>query len=421
MAIRDILRSFAHRNFRLFFSGQALSLIGTQIQIVALPWFVLGMTGSPHWLGVVSFFAQFPAIVSTPIAGVIADRVNKRNLLLATQSLAMLQAGVLATLTLTGRVELWHILALSIGLSLVNGFDYPARQALLQEMVGDRNDLGNAIALNSAIFNATRLLGPAIAGVMIVHWGEGVCFLVNAASFLAVIVALLAMRLPAAPRAKVSTSTLSGLMEGWRYVMRSPTIITVFYLVTLICLLGIPYAVILPVMVREYFHADPRINGLCYSASGLGSLTAGLYLAAHSTLPRRLVALARWPLLAALALFGLSTNRGLWLTIPLVFALGFAVVMLLTRCNMTIQALVDNRFRGRMMSLYAMLFLGVTPLGSLMIGSGIETMGLSSTLRSLAGGLCLGTAVFAAVLAQLGERVALPEPTIAAVLHRDQD
>ncbi|MCX7701036.1 MAG: MFS transporter, partial [Gemmataceae bacterium] len=232
MRMRWILRSFEHRNFRLFFSGQALSLIGTQIQIVALPWFVLQMTGSPRWVGIVAFTAQFPAVFSTPLAGVVADQANKRNLLLVTQSLSMVQAALLAVLTLTGTIELWQIVALSIGLSLVNGFDYPARQALLKEMVGGRSDLGNAIALNSVIFNATRLIGPALAGLMIVHFGEGFCFLTNAASFLAVIVSLAAMRLPPAVVAARRESAWRGVVEGWLYAGRSAAIVSLLYLVT---------------------------------------------------------------------------------------------------------------------------------------------------------------------------------------------
>lgn len=394
MRMRWILRSFEHRNFRLFFSGQALSLIGTQIQIVALPWFVLQMTGSPRWVGIVAFTAQFPAVFSTPLAGVVADQANKRNLLLVTQSLSMVQAALLAVLTLTGTIELWQIVALSIGLSLVNGFDYPARQALLKEMVGGRSDLGNAIALNSVIFNATRLSGPALAGLMIVHFGEGFCFLTNAASFLAVIVSLAAMRLPPAVVAARRESAWRGVVEGWLYAGRSAAIVSLLYLVTLICFLAIPYSVILPVLVREFFAADPRINGLFYSSSGLGALTAGLYLAAGSLSTGQLLGLARWPMLAAVALVVLSSIPAIALALPTVFALGFSVVMLLTSCNMRLQAMVEDRFRARMMSLYAMLFLGVTPLGSLLTGYLVETWGLTVALRILAGGLLVGIMPF---------------------------
>jgi MFS family permease len=397
MVIRTILRSFAHRNFRLFFSGQTLSLIGTQIQIVALPWFVLRLTGSPLWLGIVSFAAQFPAVFSTPIAGVLADRKSKRNLLLVTQSLAMVQALTLAVLTLSDRIELWHIIVLSVGLSLVNGFDYPARQALLKEMVDDRKDLGNAIALNSVIFNTTRLIGPAVAGFMIVHLGEGVCFLANATSFSAVILALLGMRLPKVTGPTADESTWHGLFEGWKYAAQSPAILSVLYLVALICFLAIPYAVILPVLVRDNFGADPRINGLFYSASGLGALTAGLFLAARPQPTKRLIQLARWPLLAATALVGLAVFQSIGLTLPVVFLLGFAVVMLLTRCNMTLQSIVDDRFRARIMSLYAMFFLGITPLGSVMIGTSVEQLGLKPTLWLLAVGMFAGTIVFASL------------------------
>src|SRR5262245_8260981 len=281
MALRSIARSFAHRNFRLFFAGQGLSLIGTQVQIIALPWFVLRLTGSAQWLGLVSFAGQFPAVFATPLAGVIADRVNKRRLLLITQSLAMVQAALLAILTLNHLIEVWHILMLSVGLSLVNAFDLPTRQALLTEMVGGTEDLGNAIALNSAIFNATRLIGPTVAALLIAWIGEGGCFLVNALSFLAVLMALAAMRLPPRPAPAANGSTWSGAVEGVRYAFGSRPIISVLLLAALVCLLAVPYNVLLPVLVQRVFKGDAWLNGFLFTASGLGALAGGLFLASR--------------------------------------------------------------------------------------------------------------------------------------------
>jgi MFS family permease len=400
MALRSIARSFAHRNFRLFFSGQGLSLIGTQVQIIALPWFVLRLTGSAQWLGWVSFAGQFPAVFATPLAGVIADRVNKRRLLLITQTLAMLQAVVLAALTLSHTIEVWHILLLSVGLSLVNAFDLPTRQSLLTEFVGGTEDLGNAIALNSAIFNATRLIGPTVAALLIAWIGEGGCFLVNALSFLAVLLALVAMRLPPRPIAAANGSAWSGAIEGLRYTLGSRPIVSVLFLAALVSLLAVPYNVLLPVLVQREFKGDAWLNGFLFTASGLGALAGGLFLASRHGVLGMLKNVWLLPIVTAAALLALSWNSNRWLAAPLVFLIGLTVVMLLTTCNMTLQSVVADHMRARVLSLYALIFLGMNPLGSLLAGSLTEREDVFLTLRLFGACLGCGAAIFGATLAR---------------------
>jgi MFS family permease len=399
MALRSIARSFAHRNFRLFFAGQGLSLIGTQVQIIALPWFVFRITASAEWLGWVSFAGQFPAVFATPLAGAIADRVNKRRLLLITQSLAMLQAMLLAILTLTHRIEVWHILMLSVGLSLVNAFDLPTRQSLLTEMVGGKEDLGNAIALNSAIFNATRIIGPSIAALLIMWIGEGGCFLVNAASFLAVLLALIALRLPPRPIQKTNGSAWSGIVEGLRYTAGSRALVSILLLAAAVSLLAVPYNVLLPVLVKRVFAGDEWLNGVLFTASGLGALAGGLFLASRHSVLGILKHIWLLPLGSAVALLGLSWIDSPWLAAPLVFLIGLTVVMLLTSCNMTLQSIVADRMRARVLSIYALIFLGMNPLGSLLAGSLTEYTTVHVTLLVLGASLAAGAVLFKLTLA----------------------
>ena len=258
MPIRSIMRSFAHRNFRLFFLGQGISLIGTLMQGTALPWLVLERTHSKEWLGWVAFVGQFPSVFAAPLAGVAADYFRKRNLLLVTQALAMIQAFILAALTLTNQIQMWQILLLNGVLGIVNGFDLTTRQSFLYEMVDDKEDLGNAIALNSSIFNMARLIGPAIAGQVIAALGAGECFLLNAFSFLAVLVALLGMRVSAESPRPTNSHLWQQLREGMQFTLESFPIRSLFLLVALISFFGVPYIVLIPVYVQDVLHAGVR-------------------------------------------------------------------------------------------------------------------------------------------------------------------
>jgi MFS family permease len=398
MPFRRIVRAFEHRNFRLFFAGQGLSLIGTQIQLVALPWFVQRLTGSALAMGFVSFAGQFPAIVVTPFAGVIADRVDKRRLLMITQALAMFQAAALAVLTLTHQIAFWHLLVLNVGLGLINAFDLTTRQSMLRELVGDRENVGNAIALNSAIFNLTRLVGPSIAGLLIGWIGEGGCFLANSLSFLAVLIALAAMTTSSRVSVRQS-SALRGLREGVAFAAGSLPIVGLLAQVTVVCLFAVPYHLLVPVLVKKTFDGDATMNGIMLSSVGLGALVGGLFLAARRSPLGLIRGLGVLPLIAGLALVGLAHAPTAWHAMPLAFIIGLSVVMTLTMSNMVLQSIVPNRLRGRIVSLYALTFLGVTPLGSLVAGAAANRFGVRDTLFANGWALVAAAAVFAPIIA----------------------
>jgi len=394
MPVRSILRSFAHRNFRLFFTGQGLSLIGTQIQIFALPLYVYERYNrSENLLGWVAFAGQFPAVFATPIAGVVADRVNKRRLLLVTQSLAMLQATLLAVLVIFDAIQLWEILALNVGLSLVNAFDVTARQAMLNEIVDSREDLGNAIALNSSIFNVTKLIGPAIGGWFFALMGAGSCFAVNAASFLAVLVALAAMRLKFVAQPARHHSTWGGLRDGVRYAAGSMPIRSILLLVTLICFLAVPYNVLLPALSLKVLHGNAALNGWMFSASGLGALTGALFLASRHSILGMVRLIWVLPVVAGLAILGLSNVHSVPIALGLVFLVGLSIVMTLTTSNMLLQSITADNLRGRILSLYALTFMGMVPLGGVAAGWLAETVGIEETMQ--AGGIVLTVAALA--------------------------
>jgi MFS family permease len=391
MPVRSILRSFAHRNFRLFFTGQGLSLIGTQIQIFALPLYVYLQYGkSEKLLGWVAFAGQFPAIFATPVAGVIADRVNKRRLLLVTQSLAMLQAALLAVLVFADWIQLWEIFALNIGLSLVNAFDITTRQAMLNEIVDSREDLGNAIALNSSIFNVTRLLGPALGSWFFLHLGAGTCFAVNAASFLAVLAALVAMRINRVPDPGQPKTALAGMRDGLRYTATSMPLRSILLLVTFVCFLAVPYNVLIPALAIKTFEGGAGLNGWMYSASGLGALTGALFLASRHSVMGMVRLIWVLPLVAGLAILGVSQTHSIPIALGLIFLIGLSIVMTLTTSNMLLQTITADSMRGRVLSLYALTFLGMAPLGGVVAGWLAESIGVQLTMQ--AGGLVLAFA-----------------------------
>ncbi len=396
----------------MFFLGQGLSLIGTQMQIVALPWFVYRLTESEIWLAIIAFAGQFPAAVAAPLAGVIADRVDKRRLLLLTQFLAMIQAFALAFLTLTNVIDRWQILLLNVGMGLVNAFDVTTRQAFLHEIIDDAEDLGNAIALNSSVFNTTRLIGPAIAGPVIYWLGEGICFLVNGVSFLAVLGALFAMRVPRRPIEDAKQNG-SHLIEGIRLALRSVPIRTLLALVAVVSFFSLPYLVMLPAVAKELLKGDARLNAAIYVAAGVGSLAGGLFLASRRSvlsLVRRLPALSAitgaamacmWFVVQipiqvsgdgkALHMFNARTC----VAMALIFLLGLTVVMVLTTCNTVLQTIVDDQFRGRILSLYAMMFMGLAPLGAVVAGWVAERWDVESSLVVGGSTLLVAALVFA--------------------------
>jgi MFS family permease len=387
-----LLRSLSHRNFRLFFIGQSISLIGTWMQQVAMSWLVLILTDSSWWLGLVGFSSQIPSFLLAPLAGVVVDRVNRHRLVIATQTVAMIQAFVLAALSLAGVVEVWHAVVLSAVVGVINAFDMPGRQAFLTEMIDTRDDLPNAIALNSSMFNGARFFGPMLAGLILAWTSPGFCFLINAVSFIAVLMALLAMRVPPRQNYLPPKNILHGLREGFGYAFGFPPIRALLTLLAIVSMLGMSYSVLLPVFATRVLEGDARTLGLLMASGGVGALSGALLLAARKTV----VGLGKWIMLmpAALgaAMIGLSFSGSLAPAMACVLAAGFAMMMQMASTNTVIQTIVDEDKRGRVMSFYTMAFMGAAPLGSLLAGYFADRVGAPLTVR-VAGVCCIAASL----------------------------
>jgi len=395
-----MLRALRYRNYRLFFGGQIVSLLGTWITTTATSWLVYRLTHSAVLLGLVGFAGQFPAFLLGPFAGILVDRWDRRKLLVGTQTVSMLQSLLLAALTLSGRVTIEAIVLLSILQGLVNAFDMPGRQAFVIALIENKADLGNAIALNSSMVNVARLLGPSIAGAVIAATSEGWCFLIDGVSYLGVIAALLLMRVPVRA-ASTRPRALEQFMEGVRYAFGFSPIRSIMLLLALVSLVGVPYSVLMPIFATTVYHGGPHTLGLLMTASGAGALIGALFLARR----RSVVGLGRFIVIAS-ALFGagltaFSFSRVLWLALPCLVVAGFGFMGQMAASNTIIQTIVDDAKRGRVMSFYMMAFLGTAPFGSLMAGWLSSRIGAPHTL--LVGGIsCLaGAAWFACRLPAL--------------------
>jgi len=401
----QLLRALRSRNFRLFFAGQSISLVGTWMQQVAISWLVYRLTGSAVLLGVVSFAGQIPAFFLSPLAGVFADRWDRRRLLLWTQGLSMLQAGVLTAFVFSGIVQVWHLVAFNALLGMVNAFDIPVRQSLVVAMVDRKEDLPNAIALNSSLVNGGRLIGPSLAGLLIAAVGEQLCFLINAASYLAVLLAVGAMRLAPVQRRANRKHVLHELREGIGYGFGFAPIRAILLLIAVVGLVGMPYSVLLPVFAREVLHGGADTFGFLMTAAGLGALASTLFLASRKSvlgLGRVIIAATA---LFGLALVGFAISRALPLSLMFVALGGFGAMAMIASSNTIVQTIVEDEMRGRVMSLFAMSFLGMTPLGSLAAGVLAESVGPTVTIA--AGGLAclLAAVVFATHLPALRQLV----------------
>ncbi len=402
-----MVRALRHRNYRLFFSGQTVSLVGTWMTRIATSWLVYRLTGSALLLGLVGFAGQIPSFLLAPFAGVLIDRWDRHRLLVVTQILAMLQSAALAGLTLAGVINIWHVLALSLCQGLINAFDMPARQAFVVEMVEKREDLANAIALNSSMVNAARLLGPSIGGVIIAAVGEGWCFTLDAVSYLAVIASLLLMRL--VPRQRTAAAkekkVLHELREGWAYVVSSHAIRSILMLLALVSLVGMPYTVLMPVFASTILHGGPHTLGFLMAATGVGALSGAVFLANR----RSVLGLGRViPIMSALfgaGLVGFSLSRVLWLSLPLLVVTGIGFMVQMAASNTLLQTLVDDDKRGRVMSFYTMAIMGVTPFGSLLAGTLAHQYGAPHTLLFGGAGCILAALWFASRLPRLREKV----------------
>lgn len=392
-SVKTIFRSLKYRNFRLFFSGQSISLIGTWIQRIAMPWLVYDLTNSVVLLGIVGFAGQIPTFLLAPFAGVIVDRKNRYKILIATQILAMIQALMLATLVYTGQIQVWHLVALSIMLGLINAFDMPSRQSFMIELVEKKDDLGNAIALNSTMVNGARLLGPSIAGVLISLAGEGTCFLINGLSYIVVISTLLFMRINLKPKMKKSSKVISELKEGFRYTFGFKPVRFVILLLALVSLMGIPFSVLMPVYAKEILHGDSHTFGFLMGASGLGALSGALYLASRKNAAglERIIPVSA--VVFGSGLIFLSLAKVFWLASLVMIITGAGMMMVMASSNTVIQTIIDDNKRGRVMSIYSMAFMGTAPFGSLMAGSLAKAIGTPMTLEI--GGLsCIIGAIF---------------------------
>jgi MFS family permease len=392
-------RALGHKNYRLFFSGQSISLIGSWMTRIATSWLVYRLTGSALLLGVVGFAGQIPSFILAPLAGVLVDRWNRHHLLVVTQVLALLQSLALAMLALTGLIKIWQVIVLSVFQGLINAFDMPARQAFVVEMVEKREDLANAIALNSSMVNAARLLGPSIGGVVIAAVGEGWCFLIDAVSYLAVIASLLAMKIT--PRMLGATSDANifrQLREGWTYAMRFAPIRNVLMLLALVSLVGMPYTVLMPVFANDVLKGGPSTLGLLMAASGVGALAGAMFLAGRKTV----LGLGKFiPIMAAAFGAGLmvfSLTRVLWLSLGLMVVTGLGFMVQMAASNTVLQTIVDEDKRGRVMSFYTMAFMGTAPFGSLLAGSVAAHIGAPRTLFFGGIGCILGALWFATTL-----------------------
>jgi MFS family permease len=398
-------RALRHRNFRLFFGGQSISLIGTWMTRIATAWLVYRLTGSALLLGTVSFMGQIPTFLLAPFAGVWVDRLNRRQVLVWTQSLSAVQSLALAALTLSHIITIPWVLGLAVMQGMINAFDMPGRQAFMVQMVEDRNDLGNAIAINSSMVNMARLIGPSLAGLVIAASNEGWCFLIDGISYLAVIASLLMMRIEVAPGRRKVTSTFTELKEGWTYVSGFLPIRTILLLFCLVSLMGMPFVVLMPIFAVKVLHGGPNTLGFLMGAMGVGALVSAISLAARKTVRGliRMIPIAAAVFGMGLIAFGLS--RTYWLSMLTVFIAGAGMMQGMAASNTIIQTLVSEDKRGRVMSYYTMAFVGMAPFGSLLAGTMASAIGAPITVIINGAAVMLGAAWFASRLPAVREVV----------------
>ncbi|MDD2736853.1 MAG: MFS transporter [Desulfuromonadaceae bacterium] len=404
--MRHLLRALRSRNYRLFVSGQSVSLVGTWMQQVAMSWLVYRLTGSAMLLGVVGFTSQIPIIFLSPIAGVLADRWERRRLLIIIQSLAMFQAILLAFVVLSGIVQIWQIILLSLILGVVNAFDVPIRQSFVVEMVEHREDLGNAIALNSSMLNGAHLIGPSIAGLLVASVGEGICFMLNAISYLAVIIALVAMRIPQrSNHLRISFHVMHELHQGFKYAYNFRPIRNILLLVAFVSLLGLPYTVLMPVYAKEILHGDAHTFGFLMTAVGSGALLGTLWLASRKNVLGldNVMVISTVIFAAGIAAFAFSSIF-IFSMVSLALA-GFGAMTLLVSCNTVLQTILDEEMRGRVLSLLTMAFMGMLPIGSLGVGAMAGIIGPRDTLLISCCSSLAAIAVFARQLPRIREEI----------------
>jgi MFS family permease len=405
VSFKFILRALHHRNYRLFFGGQSISLIGTWMQQIAMSWLVYRLTNSALLLGVVGFSSQIPIFLFASVAGVYADRWHRYRILVVTQTLAMIQALILAFLTLIGAIQVWHIIVLSIFLGLINAFDMPTRQSFIVELIEKAEDLGNAIALNSLMFNGARLVGPAVAGILIGLLGESVCFLINGISFLGIIIALLAMKVPKKEKVVRTSHVWQALREGYSYAFGFVPIRYILLQLGLMSFMGMSYVVLMPIFAKDILHGGPHTLGFLMAASGIGAMAGSIYLASRQTI----LGLGRF-IAYAFAIFGIgviafSLSKILIISLSMMLIAGFGMIVQMASSNTILQSIVQEDKRGRVMSIYATAIIGMTPLGNLFAGSLASWIGAPNTLIISGIACIIGSLIFAMNLPQIRKEV----------------
>lgn len=397
----SVLRALNHRNYRLYFFGQGISLMGTWMQIMAMSWLVYRLTASPFLLGAVSFAGQIPSLLLGPVAGVVSDRFSRHRLIVLTQVLSMIQAGLLAYLVLSGTITLVPLFILSFFLGCINAFDMPVRQSFVIDLLEHRRDLNNAIALNSMMINVARLIGPSAAGIFISLVGEGMCFLLNALSFVAVIIALLAMKVKPSHAGRAGATGFQQLREGYLYAFRSPPIKYMLSLMAAVSVVALSFPVLMPIFAGEVHAGGPHTLGYLMGAIGVGALGGGYYLAGRTSAAGLEKVIPRAVVLMGVSLIVFSQTSHLGAALGALFFAGLGMIMFISSTNTLLQTVVDDDKRGRVMSLYTMAFMGMSPFGSLLAGSLASRIGTPETVL-LGGIVCItGGLIFAVRLPKM--------------------
>jgi MFS family permease len=389
------LRAFRYRSFRIFFAGQGLSILGTWMQTIATSWLVYRLTGSAFMLGLATAALQFPMLFVAPVAGVWADRLDRRRMLIVVQALASVQALALAALTWTGAVQVWHILAFALCLGTINAFETPTRQAFLLDMVENKRDLPNAIALQSMLFNSARFVGPTIAGVVLAFAGEALCFFLNGISYLAVVVAYLLVRVPARAQTAERKPLLQEIAAGFRYAFGELAMRRLIWLLAALSLFTAPWQSLMPIYAGETFAGNSKTLGLLIGAVGLGALAATGFLAVRPSVRGLGRIITSSGLVAALALTGFALSHYFWLSLVLLAVFGFGLISAVASTNTILQTIADDDKRGRIISIYVMTFLGLAPISNFVAGAVAEAIGAHWTIFACGVGLTLATGLFA--------------------------
>ncbi|MFA5256123.1 MAG: MFS transporter [Candidatus Omnitrophota bacterium] len=385
--LKHMFRALRYKNYRLFFIGQSISLTGTWMQQMAIGWLIYRLTKSPFMLGFVGFLGSIPTFIFTPFAGVLADRMNRHRMLIVTQAMEMIQALILAALIMTGKIEVWHIFALTIFLGIAIAFDSPARHAFIVDIVGKKEDMANAIALNSLVFNAARLIGPSIAGILVALFGEGICFLFNGLSYIAVIAALLGMHITHHAIVRQDKHIIHGLKEGIKHAFGNRLIRSILLLTGLVSMIGMSYVVLMPVFAKDVLRGDANTLGFLMGSTGLGALIGAFFLASRKGNEGLSGIVFLTTNIFGMGLIAFSFSRVLWLSSVILLFIGFGMMVQMSANNIIIQSVVHDDKRGRVMSLFMVAFMGMVPFGFLIAGAVANRFGAPKTIMA-SGLLC---------------------------------